>query len=505
MIEEAKMKGEGRLGGEEVFRLYDTYGFPKELTAEVAHERRLEVDLEGFKREMEHQRERARAAQRFSSKEKWTMLDYTSLPLPPTNFVGYEKRSCEGKIVALVAEGGLQEEAPSGQQVELVLDKTPFYAEMGGQIADKGKIVGSHGTVIVTDTVWAKPDLIVHRGEVVKGEIFCDEEVRAEIDTEQRLDICRNHTATHLLQAALRRVLGEHVYQAGSLVTPSRLRFDFTHLGTVAEEQLIQIQHIVNEKIRQNLPVATTTTTYTEAVAKGALALFGEKYSEIVRVVEIGNPPFSIELCGGTHVSSTGEIGLFYIQSCGSIGAGERRIEAITSRGAEIFLEQRLAALEAVAQRLGAPPQDVPSRVEALLVELEKERKRSQAFECELARKEAESLLGQVRSIKGINILSAKVSATSSEAMREIGDQLRGRLGGGVIILGAIYNDRPNFVVMVTPDLIARGFHAGEIVRQVAKVVGGSGGGKPGLGQGSGKDKTKLDMALKRAYHCILS
>jgi len=501
MMEQAKVKG-GKISGEEVFLLYDTYGFPKELAIEVASEEGLAVDLEGFEQQMEQQRERARAAQRFGSKERWTTHTFASLAVLPTDFVGYEQTSCQGKIVALVVEGYLQEEALAGQQVEVLLDRTPFYAEKGGQVADRGKIRGKHGVIVVAEAVWASPSFIVHQGEVSEGKIHFGEEVTAQVDNEQRLDIARNHTATHLLQAALRKVLGEHVYQAGSLVTPERLRFDFTHLGPIPKSQLIHIQHLVNEKVRQNLAVTTTTTTtYTEAVAKGALAIFGEKYGEVVRVVEIGDPPFSIELCGGTHLSSTGEIGLFHIISEGSIGAGERRIEATTGRGAEALLEQHLAVLDRVAQKLEASPQEVPGRVEALVVELDKEHKQVLVLERKLASKEAESLLSEARVIDGVNILSARTLATSVETMREIGDQLKERLGSGVIVLGSILSDKPHFVAMVTPDLVARGFHAAEIARQVAKATGGGGGGRPELGQGSGRDKAKLDEVLAQVYH----
>lgn len=492
IMERAEEKGRKRIHGEEVFTLYDTYGFPKELTAEIAAERGFSVDLEGFEQEMERQRERARAAQ----KPRMEPFVITEKGGYTPRFVGYERSKCQARIWHLLVNGKPVKKASKGQEVSVYLDDTPFYGEMGGQVGDTGEIRGPYGTVRVEDTVKSGDDTL-HRGKVVDGTISDGDKVTAVVDEKRRLDIARNHTATHLLQAALRVVLGGHVRQSGSLVAPDRLRFDFTQLVAITKEQLAEIQYLVNERIRENLPVIVAEIPYSEAVAKGAIALFGEKYGDVVRMVQIGEPPRSIELCGGTHVKSTQEISLFRILSESSIGSGMRRIEAITGRGAERFFEERLSALETAAQQLQTMPQQVPEKVSALLQELDKERKRAFDLERKLARKEADSLLAQVESIGGINFLAAKVSAMSPEAMRELGDRLKERLRSAVIVLGAIYNDKPNFVVMVTSDLVAKGFHAGEIAKQVAKVTGGGGGGRAELGQGSGKDKSKLDEALK--------
>jgi alanyl-tRNA synthetase len=502
-------EGERIISGEEVFMLYDTYGFPKELTAEISAEHGFSVDLEGFEQEMERQRERARVARKFTEKvtDGFKLKDEASVVLIPrsTKFVGYDSVKYRSTIAVLLrdsesVEEGQVDSVSKGEDVEVILRETPFYGEMGGQVGDKGEIRSSKGKVAVLNTI-RLGEHIVHQGRVTEGSLSVNDSVEAEVDMPRRLDIARNHTATHLLQAALRAVLGEHVRQSGSLVAPERLRFDFTHLGSVTKEQLAEIQRIVNEKIRQDLPVATKTMAYTEAVSQGAIALFEEKYGETVRVLKIGDPPFSMEVCGGTHVKSTGEIGFFYITSEGSTGGGMRRIEAVTGRGAESFLEQRLSVLETMAQELQTSPEEVQSRLSATLAELDKERKRALAFERKLAMREAEDL--RVKTVEGINLVSGKVSVESPEAMRAMGDRLKERLGSGVIVLGAIYNDRPNFMAMVTPDLVAKGFHAGEMVKQIAKIAGGGGGGRAELGQGSGKDVTKLDEALKQTGRYI--
>jgi len=500
-------KGERIISGKDIFMLYDTYGFPEELTAEIAAERGLSVDLEGFEKEMERQRGRARAAVKLTGKVTGKACLKARLTIIPrsTKFVGYKSLKHDSTIAVLLrdsesVEKGQVGSVSEGQDVGVILRQTPFYGEMGGQVGDTGEIRSNKGKVAVLNTI-RLGEHIVHQGRVTEGSLSVNDSVEAEVDVPRRLDIARNHTATHLLQAALRAVLGGHVRQSGSLVAPERLRFDFTHLGSISKEQLAEIQHIVNEKIRQNLPVATETMAYTEAVSQGAIALFEEKYGEKVRVLKIGDPPFSMEVCGGTHVKSTGEIGLFYITTEGSIGGGMRRIEAVTGRGAERFLEQRLSTLETMAQELQTSPEEAQGKLSATLVELDKERKRALALERKLATKEAEDL--PVKTIEGIKLVSGKVSVESPEAMRAMGDRLKERLGSGVIVLGAIYNGRPNFMAMVTPDLVAKGFHAGEMVKQIAMATGGGGGGRAELGQGSGKDVTKLDEALKQARRYI--
>jgi alanyl-tRNA synthetase len=499
IMEKAKERAGKRIYGSEVFELHDTYGFPAELTAEMAADDGLSVDLEGFEAEMEQQRERARAAHKFVLGEKATAFDYASLSLPSTEFVGYKRTSCKANVLSLVVDGKLEEATSEGEQVEVVLDRTPFYAEMGGQVADVGEIIGKQGKIAVGDVVWANGEIIVHRGKVVDGAVFHNEKVMAGIDVDRRLDIARNHTATHLLHAALRQVLGSHVHQSGSLVAPDRFRFDFTYEAPVLKEELSQIQRIVNENIRQNLLVTKKEMPYTQAVAEGAIALFGEKYGDVVRTVRIGSAKslVSFEVCGGTHVDRTGDIGLFQIVSEGSIGSGMRRIEAVTGRGAERLIEERASMLEKIAQQLQVPAASIESKIASTLEELDSERKRAAALERELSKETAASLLGKVESVKGVSVLAVKVSASNMDALRHTGDVLRDKLGSAVIVLAAIWDDKPNFLAVVTPDLVSRGLNAGEMVKKVAQATGGGGGGRPQLGQGGGKDKDKLEEALK--------
>ena len=492
IMEEAATKGRHKILGKQAFKLYDTYGFPVELTQEIAADRGFSVDLAGFEKEMEKQKEKARASHEFKIK---AVTGKPNLSITDVKFVGYDSLKHKSVISGLMVDEPVNT-VSAGQKVGIILSETPFYAEMGGQVGDTGEIRGSTGRFLVTNTVRIPPGIIVHQGKVVEGYLLAGDEVEAEVDRERRLDIARNHTATHLLQSALRQVLGEHVQQRGSLVAPDRLRFDFSYLTALTNEEIEKIQHIVNERIRQNLKVYDEDIPYKKAIEEGAIALFDEKYGDVVRVVKIGEPRVSAELCGGTHVASTGEIGFFHIISESSIGAGLRRIEAVTSRGAEAYINQRLSDLQHIAQSLGASSEEARDKVSNLVTELESERRRSLALERELAKKIAESLLAQAEVINGVTVLAARVPSLRMQSMREMSDFLRDRLKSAVVVLGTVYEDKPAFLAAVTPDLVARGYDAGEIVRQVARVTGGSGGGKPGLGQAGGKYKDKLDDAL---------
>ena len=503
-VDEAVNQGRNCIVGKEVFRFWDTYGFPSELTAEIARGKGLAVDLKGFEAEMEKQRERARAVQKFSSDKAIAKDKATVICKPkPTSFVGYDELKSSSKVSYILDQdsGVSISSASEGQEVAIVLDETPFYGEMGGQVGDTGKITVNSSRIEITNTVWSPfgslaQGAIVHLGQVIKGRVSVGATVQAEVDIDRRLDIVRNHTATHLLQTALRQVLGSHVQQRGSLVAPDRLRFDFSHLTAISKQQLDEIQHIVNERIRGNLPVISKVVTYKQAIDEGAIALFDEKYGETVRVMEVGEPAISAELCGGTHVKSTGEIGLMLITSESSIGTGLRRIEAATGRGAETFFQERLGTLEAVAEELRSSPSEVPEKVKALVAELSAERKRSTSLERELSRNMVEALLGKTEQVNGITVLAARVPSSSMAALREMGDLLRDRLKSAVIVLGTVYDGKPGFVAMVTPDLLDRGLHAGEIVKQVAGVTGGGGGGKATMAQAGGRDENKLDEAL---------
>jgi len=494
-----------RLMGVEVFVLYDTYGFPPELTAEIAREKGLSIDWESFQAEMEKQRERARVSMRGTGSLKVKATVIRKQIRKRTDFVGYKVASSQSKVIELTVKEKPVETASQGDDIDVILEKTPFYGEMGGQVGDTGQISSQKGKVAIVNTIRTLSDLIVHQGKVIEGSISVGDEVEAKVDVPRRLDIARNHTATHLLQAALRQRLGSRVYQKGSLVEPERFRFDFSHIAPITEEELKEIQSQVNEWIRQDLKVKAKKLPYTQAIAEGTIALFEEKYGEEVRMLEIGKPAISKELCGGTHVSSTGEIGIFLITSESSIGTGLHRIEAVTGRKAESLIESRLTALQDLAKEVEGSLDEVPGKVKALISELEAERKRVLSLERELSRRIAEDLPGQAEQVSGVTVLVAKVPALTMPILREMGDILRDRLKSAIVVLATVYNDKPNFLAMVTPDLIARGFHAGDIINQVAKVTGGGGGGKAAMAQAGGKDAGKIDQALKLVKRVIAS
>ncbi len=482
-----------QLSGDEAFKLHDTYGFPIELTKEIAGERGFSVDLEGFEKEMEKQRERARVAQKFEV----TLKASVGLDVNKTSFVGYHNLTHKSVIDSLLADNKSTAMIKEGQEASLILETTPFYGEMGGQVGDTGEIRSLTGRFSVTNTVRVPPDIIIHQGRVTQGSLTVGDDVEAEVDKERRRDIARNHTATHLLQSALREVLGKHIQQRGSLVAPDQLRFDFSHLSAMTKEEIQKVNNIVNERIRQNLMVYDEEIPYKQAKEEGAIALFDEKYGDVVRVIRIGRPPVSAELCGGTHVTTTGEIGFFHIISEGSIGAGLRRIEAVTGRGAEEFVERQISDLGKAALIFATDVEHVLEKADSLTAELEMKDKRILYLERELAREIAESLLNQAEVIKGVTVLVARVPDSRIETLREMSDLLREQLKSVVVVLGTVYEDKPAFVAMVTPDLVAKGYNAGEIIKQVAAVTGGGGGGKATLAQAGGKYKDKLDEALR--------
>jgi alanyl-tRNA synthetase len=494
IVEKAAGRGKSQVSGKEAFRLYDTYGFPVELTTEIVSRSGLSLDRAGFEKEMEKQRERARAAHKFELKE--TVGVGEQLDIKNTCFLGYDNLECQSTIIDLLADNKRASSVSEGQEADVILTSTPFYGEMGGQVGDTGEIVGPKGRFSVTNTVRGPQDVVIPQGKVTEGSLSVGDEVAAVVDKERRLDIARNHTATHLLQLALRQVLGEHVQQRGSLVAPDRLRFDFSHLEALTQEEIAEVNRIVNDKIRRNLPVYDKKMPYREAIEEGAIALFDEKYGDEVRVVKIGDEVISAELCGGTHVAATGEIGFFQIVSEGSIGSGLRRIEAVTGRGAEEFIRTQSVSLHNIAEALKASPAEVQSRISDLVTELDRERRRALSLEREMAKRITASLISQVEEVNGIRVLSARVPPYRLETLREISDQLREQLKSVVIVLGTAYEDRPLFLAAVTPDLVAQGYHAGKIVNKVAEVAGGRGGGKAQFAQAGGRNSDKLDAAL---------
>jgi len=499
VVRETIKKGKNKIPGKEVFKLYDTYGFPIELTTEVVSRSGLSVDMAGFEKEMKKQREKARTAHKFSVK---AIVGKPDIPVTDVEFVGYKSLEEKTRISGLIVDP-IVNTLREGEEAGVILEATPFYGEMGGQVGDTGEIVSPGGRFLVTSTIRGPQDIVIHQGKVTEGSLSVGDEVEAIVDKERRWDIARNHTATHLLQMALRQVLGEHVQQRGSLVAPDRLRFDFSHLEALTKEEIEEVNRIVNDKIRQNLKVTDQRMSYRKAIEEGAIALFDEKYGDEVRVVKIGEEVISAELCGGTHVTATGEIGFFQVISEGSIGAGLRRIEAVSGRGAEEFVKAQLVSLHNVAKSLKRSPTEVQSRADDLVAELGRERRRALSLEGELSRRITASLVSQVEMVSGVKVLAARVPPYRLEALREISDQLREKLISVVIVLGTVYENKPLFLAAVTPDLVAKGYHAGKIVNQVAEVAGGRGGGKAQFAQASGRYKDKLDEALKRVKDFI--
>jgi alanyl-tRNA synthetase len=525
---DAVLSWPGQISGKETFVLYDTYGFPPELTAEIAREHGLDVDMEGFEREMGSQRERARAAHAFTGSME-VVTAYENLGVDRTGFVGYDGLQGKTVVAAIlvspstspgrtepVTPGSAEPagHATQGQKVELVLEETPFYAEGGGQVGDRGTISGPNGLIRVEDTQSPVAGLTVHRGIVEEGDVSLGEKVFAQVDPARRRDAARNHSGTHLLHASLRAVLGPHVRQAGSLVSPDRLRFDFSHVSPLSGEEVGSVQDLANERIRDNLQVSAHETTYAEAVREGALAFFGDRYGDVVRVVAMsgGEPlggdhlengrtaedgPFSLEVCGGTHVTATGQVGTLFVLGESSIGGGMRRIEAVTGQAAERLFVDHAAKLESLSRKLQTPVADLETRLDTFIRDTEELRRRLASLERTALRNEAETMLKRVEEVEGVNVVAGRTSATNPEAMREMGDFLRTRLSSVVVVLSAVINGSPLLVTMVTPDLVDKGLHAGNLARDTAKVMGGGGGGRPEMAQAGGKQVEKLEEALQ--------
>ena len=494
----------GAISAREGFLLYDTYGFPPELTAEIAREQGLEMDLEGFAVEMEAQRRQSRASHAFTGSME-VVTAYESLGVGRTPFVGYDGLRQDATVDAILvyASEGSQQAAPAnhavqGQQVEVVLGRTPFYAEGGGQLADRGTLTGPNGVVSVEDTQSPVAGLIVHRGVVQQGEISVGQAVTAQVDRDRRLDASRNHSGTHLLHSSLRAVLGLHVRQAGSMVAPERLRFDFSHVSPLSGEEVASVQGLANERIRDNLSVVSHKTSYSQAVNDGALAFFGDRYGDVVRVVTMSNgEAFSVEVCGGTHVAATGQVGALFVLGESSIGGGMRRLEAVTGRAAERMLVDYAAKLDSLSRKLQTPVADLETRLDSFIQDNEELKRRLAALERTALRWEAENLLEHVADVDGVKVAVGRTSATNSEAMREMGDFLKAKLTSVVVVLAAVVDDNPILMAMVTPDLVDRGLNAGRIAGDTAKVMGGGGGGRPEMAQAGGRNVEMLDQALR--------
>jgi len=496
LMERAQSEGRTVLPGAEVFQLYDTYGFPVEMTEEIARERGLAVDTEGFTAAMEQQRA-------ISLSDRVTIQEYVRVRLGRdvysglsgvTTFVGYEQLELEAGVLAIIQDEQRVESANAGDEVEITLDTTPFYAKAGGQVGDTGTLKAEGLEVEVTDCYYPEEEVVAHRARVVKGSIREGDRVLASVDADRRAAIMRAHSATHLVHWALRQVLGPHALQAGSLVEPDRFRFDFSHFQPLSPQEIEKIETLVAQKVVEAQPVEWFRTNLDEARKMGATALFGEKYGQEVRVLKIGD--YSMELCGGTHASNTGNVGLCKITAEGSIGAGLRRIEAVTGLASVDLVQRDARLLEEASRMLKASPQELPSKVQQMLAELREAQRALERFQDKQAASLADQLAGKAVSLDGISLVAAAVSGLNQQALRGVADDLVRKLGSSVVVIGQCQDDRVSFVSEVSGDLVKRGLHAGNLVREVAEIAGGSGGGRADFAQAGGKNPEKLSEAL---------
>ncbi|MEL7566400.1 MAG: alanine--tRNA ligase [Dehalobacterium sp.] len=502
IIDRTKKEGKSQLSGKDAFLLYDTYGFPFDLAEDIAEEYGMTVDRAGFDAAMEEQRQRARAA-RVDSKVFDEAVAMNSLleGVTGTKFLGYETLSGQSKVLALIREGQSVSALSGNASGYLVLNETLFYAESGGQMGDTGSITGPSGSALVEDTQKLANGVYLHQIKMEKGMLSVGEIIDAQVDGERRRAIARNHTATHLIHRALRNTIGEHAHQAGSLVSPERLRFDFSHFSGLSNAEIVQVEDMVNKVVLDTLTVETFETGLEEAKALGATALFGEKYGDQVRVVKVGD--YSMELCGGTHCHSTGELGLVKILSETGIGAGLRRIEAVTGHNARVFFQHQEELLAETAHALKTIPQEVVKKANALLAELKNKEKEIEILQAKVAKQATGDILDQIEEIAGVKVVVAKVQAPDMNALRSMSDLIKEKLGSGVIVLGAAAQDKVNFVAMVTSDLNKKGLHAGNILKETAKVAGGGGGGRPDMAQAGGKNPEMLTQSLEKAKEVI--
>ncbi|MCI8341812.1 MAG: alanine--tRNA ligase [Firmicutes bacterium] len=502
-IEEIKASKKNVMEGAMSFRLYDTYGFPIDLTKEILAEEGISVDEEAFAEEMRAQKERARAARAESNYmgADETVYNHIDTNLQ-TNFAGYDATCVDNaKIIAIVSNNAISDSASVGNDVSVFLDKTPFYAEMGGQVGDIGTIKTDMGTVEVSDCIKVVGGKIAHIGSVVDGSINVGEKATAEYDVKNRLSISRNHSATHLLHKALKEVLGAHIQQAGSYVSADRLRFDFTHFTAMTDEEIRKVENMVNEKIYDNIDISANEMTIDEARKKGAVALFGEKYGNIVRVVDMGG--YSIELCGGAHLTNTSQVGSFKIVSEGGVASGVRRIEALTGAAAVRFYQSHEDTIKTLCSITKSTPEGIVKRVETLIAEQKSLAKELNAIKTKMAGESVENIASEKIDVNGINVICAEISGAGNDELKTIGDELKNRLGSLVAVLASANGEKVNFVAMATEDAVKKGAHCGKIVKEAASICGGGGGGKPNMAQAGGKDSSQIGTALKKALEVI--
>ena len=497
-LSEIKAKGATQVPGDIIFKLYDTYGFPVDIVQDVVRDENMSLDMEGFDSAMEEQRARSRSVTTFTSiSEAYKNLSAKGFK---PEFRGYQMLTSESKVLLIVADGSEISEATAGQTIELVTEETPFYAEAGGQVGDAGKITHKNFEMEVVDTIKDPTGLIIHKGHIISGKVKKGKKVTLHVDGAKREATALNHTATHILHAVLREVLGEHVKQAGSLVAPDRLRFDFTHFSPVDPETLAEIETRVNRRIRENVATHTEEMEAEAAFKSGATALFEEKYGDHVRVVSLSD--FSKEFCGGTHTAKTGDIGLFKIVSESSIASGVRRIEALTGEGALQYVQKTSRLLEDAAHLVKDKPDAVTSKVAKILSDLKTLEKEVERLKAKIASDSTEVGGDAIKSVNNTKVLIQKVSVNNPAALRDLADRLKEKLKSGIVVLGSANGPKAFLIVVVTKDLTDR-FHAGNVIKQIASTVGGSGGGRPDMAQAGGTKPEKLDAALEKAYKVI--
>ena len=493
LLAEHKQKPEKIFSGADAFRLYDTFGFPIDLTMEMAADEGLSVDENAFQKLMKEQKERAREARKALGDLGWAGVEFGK-DVPATEFVGYDHSACDAKIVAIVADEELREEVAAGAEAVVVLDQSPFYAEMGGQVADHGTITADGVVFTVTDVQKNKGGKFMHYGHLAQGVLHVGDTVHAAIDMERRKAIQRAHSTTHLLDAALKKVLGDHVHQAGSLVEPDRLRFDFTHFEAISPEELRQVEELVNDAILEGYPVVTEVLPIEEAKKKGAVAMFGEKYGETVRVVEMSD--FSVEFCGGTHVDNTAKAGPFRIKSESSVASGVRRIEATCGKLSLKAMESSQGVLSRAAQFLKTAPSGLLERMEQQANEMKQLRQALEKFKAEASLGEARQFLASAKTVKDLHVLATTRSGVDTAELRTMGDFLRDKDPKAVAVIASINGEKITFLAVCGKEAVARGIKAGDLVRHVSAICGGKGGGKPDSAMGGGSDPLKVDDAL---------
>ena len=497
-LAEIKAKGATQVPGDIIFKLYDTYGFPADIVRDVVRDENLTLDMDGFDNAMARQRRRSRSVATFATiSDAYKKLSASGFK---PEFKGYQTLSLESKVLLIVADGTEIPEAVAPQFIELVTEETPFYAESGGQVGDMGKISAKNFEMEVSDTIKDPTGLVIHKGKIISGKVKKGHKVRLEVDAAKRRATALNHTATHILHAVLRRVLGAHVKQAGSLVAPDRLRFDFTHFSQIDPNTLAEIETRVNRRIRDNVPTHTEEMEAESAFKSGATALFEEKYGDRVRVVSLSD--FSKELCGGTHTAKTGDIGLFKIVSESSIASGVRRIEALTGEEALAYVQRTSRLLEETAHLVKEKPDHLPAKVEKMLSELKAFEKEAERLKARIAADSAQVGGDAIKSVNHTKVLIQKVAVDNPAALRDLADRLKEKIKSGIVVLGSVNGPKAFLIVAVTKDLIGR-YHAGNVIKQIASTVGGSGGGRPDMAQAGGTQPENLDQALEKAYQVI--